>query len=117
MNLVSVVSVLPEEGIKFSDGSHLFSHHQEDCCENHYADFNYVSLNDFEGLLFDVSSLDFIIPIEGYGFRMKAVCEQEVSIPCYGENNGYYSTNLTLVLSKDGKQQHLDISDCQEIYY
>ena len=117
MSLVSIVSVLPEDGIEFSDGSHLFSHHQEDCCEYHYADFNYVSLEDFEGMLFDTSSLDFIIPVPEYGFRMKAVCGQEVSVPCYGENNGYYSTNLTLVLSKDGKQQHLDISDCQEIYY
>ena len=68
MNLVSVVSVLLEEGDKFSNGSLLFSYHQEDCCESHYADFNYASLDGFEGLLFDVGSLDFIIPIGGVWF-------------------------------------------------
>jgi hypothetical protein len=39
-----------------------------------------------------------------------------VRIPGYGSNNGYYSSNLDLVLS-DGKrfEKYYDISECQEI--
>lgn len=118
-----VVSVDDDMGIEFSDGSVLFYVHEQDCCENHWANFSYTSMDDFDGLMFDTSSLYFIIPIPDYGFRMKSVCGQEVSVPCYGRNNGYYSTNLTLVLSKENiatgeKEQHiLDISDCQEIRF
>jgi hypothetical protein len=52
--------------------------------------------------------------IEDYGIELIPVHGWSVKIPGYGSNNGYYSTNLSLVLS-DGRE--FDITECQEINY
>lgn len=112
--MTKVVKV-DSEGIEFQYGIFLFSHHETDCCESHYLDFSHLTLNDFEGLEFDLSSDSFFEKIEGYGIELKPVFGHSIKIPGYGDNNGYYSSNLTLWLSdnKDFNKQY-DISDCQE---
>ena len=57
-------------------------------------------MNDFDGLIFNLSNDDFFERIEGYGF-----------------NNGYYSSDLTLVVSNTNYVRKYDISDCQYIQY
>ena len=75
-----------------------------------------MTLVDFDGLLFDLTSDSFFERIEGYGITLKPLNGHPVRIPGYGFNNGYYSSNLILTLNnKKGFVKSFDISDCQEI--
>lgn len=102
--------------LRFDDKSELYSEHESDCCESHYLSFADLSLSDFEGLEFDISSPAFFEKVDGYGIRLVPVRGHAVSVPGYGYNNGYYSSHLTLVLEKDGASKtKFDISECQDI--
>ena len=92
-------------GISFSNGIFLESFHEVDCTETHDLYFQYASMEDFEGLEFDLSK-EFFERIDGYGVR----------IPGYGSNNGYYSSVMELRLTDywSGLREIHDISDCQE---
>ena len=104
-----------EDGIHFDDGSYLYSNHEQDCCESHWLDFTHISLSDFEGLDFDLSNDNFFNRIENYGIEIVPIKGWSVKIPGYGSNNGYYSSELTLVLERHGeKTRTFDISECQE---
>lgn len=111
-----VVSVYSEE-IVFDTGHRLHSDHQSDCCEHHWLSMNDLTILDFEGLHFDLSRDDFFERVEDYGIRMISTDGRVVPIPGYGRNNGYYGTDLTLVVDDaDGKTIHsIDISECQDI--
>ncbi len=100
----------------------LSSHHKPDCCEIHYLDFSQVDPLDFEGLEFNFEG-QFFEKVEGFGIRLLPSNKRNMAIPIpgYGINNGYYSTNLTLVLTiiapdkKIIKKQLFDIEECQVI--
>lgn len=112
-NLCKVVDV--NDGVSFDNGSYLEAVHDQDCCESHYLSFKDITTADFEGMEFDLSSDKFFEKVPDYGIRLVPVNGHPVSIPGYGYNNGYYSSNLTLVLSRPGKQEEkFDISECQE---
>lgn len=113
--MTQVVKVNEDE-ITFSNGVSLTSDHNQDCCESHYLSFKDLSLDDFEGLEFDLSGDSFFERVDGYGIRLVPINGHPVSVPGYGYNNGYYSSNLSLVLTKDGKQiSKFDISECQGV--
>lgn len=114
--MLSKVIAILEDSILFSTGEKLFSVHEQNCCEHHYLSFKDLTIEDFNGLEFDLTGDLFFIPVEGYGIRLIPVNGFPVSIPGYGSNNGYYSTDLTLVLQKYGERATMfDISQCQEI--
>ena len=100
----------------FEDGTRLYSNHDGECCETHYLDFEHISMDDFDGLEFDLSNDNFFEAVDGYGIRLVPTNGFPVPIPGYGYNNGYYSIELELVLSSpDGSCRVFDISNCQEI--
>lgn len=104
------------ESLEFTNGARLYSEHDQDCCENHYLDFQDIDLSDFEGLEFDLSGDAFFNKVEGYGIELLPVNGHPVRVPGYGSNNGYYSTNLTLVVEIEGKEKRVfDITECQDI--
>lgn len=78
-------------GIEFSDGSMLVDLHDQDCCENVYADFSNLDS--------DIMSYDFkgAIKIEkaqnGFKFGDN---RRWFYVPCYNVQNGYYSDNLSI---------------------
>jgi len=75
-----------------------------------------LTLADFDGLEFDLSSDYFFERIEGYGIALTPLAGHPVRIPGYGSNNGYYSADLTLVLRDvTGFKKVFDITECQEI--
>jgi hypothetical protein len=112
---LSVIKVC-QEYIEFDNGVKLLSEHEQDCCENHYLSFSDLSLDDFDGLLFDLSNDEFFKKIDGYGIELIPMRGFSVRIPGYGYNNGYYSTNLTLVITNDNDfNKSFDISECQDI--
>lgn len=104
-----------EESIVFDNGATLRSEHEQDCCEQHYLSFRDLTISDFEGLEFDLSSDDFFRRIKGYGIELIPVNGYTVKVPAYGYNNGYYSDNLSLVLENTESTRTYDISECQEI--
>ena len=116
MEKLKVVEV-KKEAIIFDNGFILESNHDQDCCENHWLDFSNLALKDFEGLEFDLSFDSFFNRVPDYGIELLPVKGWPIRIPGYGSNNGYYSSDLELVLSnKDGKWiKKYDITECQEI--
>ena len=115
MNKLKVTAVTANE-ILFENGIKLYSDHNQDCCESHYLDLTHISISDFKGLEFDLSNDDFFERIEDYGIALKPINRFPVRIPGYGSNNGWYSSNLSLVLT-DGKDftKIFDIAECQNI--
>lgn len=116
MNNVSVKQIT-EDSIVFSDGTTLQHYHQDDCCENHYLDFSALDIKDFEGLEFNLSNDKFFKRIENYGIELIPIKGWPVRIAGYGHNNGYYSSNMSLIIRGENKKtiKHFDISECQKI--
>lgn len=75
----------------------VFDVHEQDCCECVYADWKAVEHRDFYSWEQYHSIKEFIQRemelVKGYGFRLG-----RNFIPCYNEQNGYYSDELELVL-------------------
>ena len=115
MNKVKVVKV-NSEAIEFNNGIVLTSYHASDCCEEHYLSLGDLTIDDFDGLEFDLTSDTFFERIEGYGIALKPISGYPIRIPGYGINNGYYSDKLDLVLrTKKGILKNFDISECQDV--
>lgn len=115
MEKIKVIKVEPES-IEFDNGVTLSSEHESDCCEHHWLSFNDLSLQDFDGLEFDLSNDNFFKKIEDYGIELVPVNGHSVKVRGYGSNNGYYSTNLTMVVT-DGKDfvKTYDVTECQVV--
>lgn len=115
MNQLKVIKV-NTESIEFDNGILLESDHSQDCCENHYLSFGDLTISDFEGMEFDLAA-DFFERIEGYGIAILPINGHPVRVPGYGYNNGYYSSNLDLILRSNngGIIKRFDISECQNI--
>lgn len=102
--------------IKFDNGYTLNSYHSQDCCESHYLDFSYVVFDEVKDLEFDLSNDNFFKKIDGYGIELIPVSGFTIKIPGYGYNNGYYSTELLLMLDgPSGVHKTYDVQECQVI--
>lgn len=116
MNNLKIVKVT-NDYIIFDNGYKLTSEHERDCCEDHYLSFEHLTLEECADLEFDFSNDDFLEKIDGYGIALKPIKGHPIRVCGYGNNNGYYSTNLTLVIMDSiGKNvKTYDISECQDI--
>lgn len=115
MKKLKVVKV-SQDAIEFEGNIKLYSHHDQDCCESHYLDLEHLSLSDFEGLEFDLSGDGFFNRIDGYGIELIPNKGFSVKIAGYGSNNGYYSSDLNLVIALGSDDiRTYDISDCQVV--
>lgn len=105
-----------DDTIEFSNGLKLYSNHEQDCCENHYLSLSDLTLSDFDGLEFDLTTDNFFERIEYFGIALKPINGHPVRIPGYGSNNGYYSSKLDLILTDSKTLTKIyDISECQVI--
>ncbi len=102
--------------IEFENGIKLYSNHEPDCCESHSLCLSDLTIDDFNDLEFDLTNDDFFKRIDGYGIELIPVKGHSVKIAGHGYNNGYYSSQLDLILT-DGKEftKTFDISKCQDI--
>lgn len=114
---MSKVILVDSDFIDFDTGHRLLSEHTSDCCEHHYLSMANLDVRDFEGMDFDLDRTDFFERVEDFGIRLVATNGYAIPIPGYGSNNGYYSSDLNLVvIDADGKTVwDIDISECQEI--
>lgn len=115
--------------IEFDNGNVLTDHHQQDCCEHVYADFenlqvltkigsNSMSSEDLE---FDENLFANIELMEGVGFKIKDKNGIELFVSCYDFQNGYYSSDLELVYTKNVNgikiKEKIDITNCSKSDY
>lgn len=114
MEKLKVVKVTSDE-LVFDNGFKLFSDHNQDCCEHHYLDFSDLTIGDFEDLEFNLANDYFFNRVEEYGIELKPLVGHVVRIPGYGLNNGYYGSNIDLVIADlNGKTiKSYDVSECQ----
>lgn len=116
MKHLKVVRIGAEE-LEFDNGMILKSYHEKDCCEYHWLSMDDLTMADFNGLLFDLSNDGFFERIEDYGIALKPKNGHPVRIPGYSSNNGYYSANLSLVITEangNGYFKKYDIEECQK---
>lgn len=82
-----------EDFIEFDNGKRIEFDHYQECCENNYADFKQL-----EPLARDV---DFSEPLVfescNYGFRFGNPPIYMFFVPCYSEQNGFYSNELDIL--------------------
>lgn len=116
MNKVKVVKI-DDDSLEFDNGVVLTSNHEQDWCESHHLSLSDLTLEDFEGLEFDLESDELFERIEDYGIALKPLMGFPVRIPGYGYNNGYYSDQLELTLEGKNFSKVFDITECQDVIY
>lgn len=106
--------------IYFEEGDVTFNtYHQQDCCEEVYGDFSIVQYHK-EKLVGKILVKIEVKAIEGMGFLLCFTFDWEVTekifIPCYNSQNGYYSDDLSLIISEGSSKIEINISDLVEDY-
>lgn len=105
----ATIIYIDEDCLQFSNGKEITYDHGQDCCEWNYADFKAIA-DEVRGLIFDMRDLRFEA-VEDSGFRFGNE-GQMIFVPCYSEQNGYYTQDLDIYL--DGEEV-LHIEDCEWI--
>jgi hypothetical protein len=105
--------------IKTEDGKEITisDEHDQECCENVYADFSVLELYAKDIIGKTVEHL-IVKGVEDVGFLLCFYDDSDslakALICCYNSQNGYYSSALTLVLEKEGVKTLVDISEFVE---
>ena len=89
----AIIERITEEEIFFSNGSTISYDHCADCCEWNYADFS--QLEELAKKTVFTFPLTFE-KVEGAGFRFGNPVQKMFFVPCYSEQNGYYSDEIEI---------------------
>ena len=105
------IKLIDEEKIVFDNGDCITFDHEQDCCEWNYADFQQID-DIAKGWKFDKKKLVFEA-IEDCGFRFGNLPNKMVFVPCYSEQNGYYSSDIDIYFNNNKVlhfccEEHLD---------
>lgn len=92
--------------VEFENGFRIEDYHEQDCCEHVYADWSSLDNTGFDNL--EISEL-VIEGVECVGFRINGY-----TVHCYNSQNGYYSSDLELNITYNGKLISINISDFVE---
>lgn len=99
----------------------ISGYHCQSCCEEHYLDFSGIEELVEDGMLFCVDTENpesFFCRVEDFGIRLLPTNSHPVSVPGYGSNNGYYSSDLYLTVEDlrfHKEVLRVDVSECQDI--
>ena len=85
------ITKIDDEQILFSDGSRITFDHDQDCCEYNYADFQ--QLDDLARSYKFQRPLCFESAKGGFRFGDS---RRMFYVPCYSEQNGYYTTEVDI---------------------
>ena len=97
-----------DEGLLFSDETKVMDYHDQDCCESVYADWKQL---DDTGILEDTFKELVITGNPELGIVLNGT----YGIPCYNEQNGYYSDDLSIIVEQPGRPSiEIDISNFVE---
>lgn len=89
------------------------SDHVEDCCEHVFADFSILKYATKHILAQEKTKEISFKGVEKMGFLM-IIGDNKYFIPCYNIQNGYYSSDLGLVVIEDNVKHKVNISDFVE---
>lgn len=89
------IVLIDDEQIVFSNGNTITYGHEQDCCEDNWADFKY--LKDDE----TIYNIDFeedlcFEAVEKSGFIFGNKSGKMYFIPCYSDQNGYYTSDIDI---------------------
>lgn len=82
------ITEVNSEMILFEDGSKITFDHDQDCCEDNYADFEQID-DIAKNTDFDTNNMLFE-SVDGSGFRFGNE-NKMFFVPCYSDQNGYYT--------------------------
>ena len=89
-----------DETIYFNDGSFICYAHERDCCEYNYADFDTLSTfyhgEEFSSVFIEAKEEGFLLHLRDAAQFKQFGETMKIWIPCYSEQNGYYSADLTV---------------------
>lgn len=94
------IKTIDEYAITFDNGNTITFDHDYDCCEWNYADFQQI--DDIARNWKFNENLDFE-SVEGSGFRFGNLPNKMVFVPCYSEQNGYYSSDIDIYYNNELK--------------
>lgn len=96
MSLARVIKVTEDE-ILFDTGDKITYSHEQDCCENNYADFLQVE----DELYRETFECIRVVPVDKYGFILFPYLKNDygIFIPCYSEQNGYYTSDISIYVN------------------
>lgn len=107
---MKIAKIISEEKIIFDNGNEITYDHEQDCCEFNWADFdtikNDVNIDhDFdENLKFEF--------VDELGF-MFGDDECKIFVPCYSDQNGYYTVSISIYY----KGKIVTQGDCESRFY
>ena len=87
------IKKITSEKILFDNGNEITFDHDQDCCEDNYADFE--QLDDIARNAEFSPKLKFKAVNEA-GFRFGDSPRNMYFVPCYSEQNGYYTTHIDI---------------------
>jgi len=112
--IVSCVNGFVTSGLMKINNIIIEDHHEQDCCEHVYADFSALEdttfFDELKGKNLTAKEVaNNIELVEGKGFRIFGYF-----VPCYNVQDGYYSSNLTLIITEEhGKNKiKIDLTNC-----
>lgn len=122
------IVAIHEDWLEFENGLTLEGYHEPDCCESHWLDFGALSHNSFVGkngedidLFNQTFNFRKGIPfkrVEGIGIMLYDTDGNNYLVCGYGDNNGWYSSDLALICADGGKTLYKeDITNCQDYEY
>jgi len=93
----AIITKAEENRLEFSDGTIITADHCQDCCECNYAKFD--DLDDIAmNTVFDMNKLEIEV-VEGSGIRIGNKPSKMFFVPCYSDQNGYYSSDLDIYIN------------------
>ena len=88
------IEYIDNKRICFDNGSEITFDHDQECCEHNYADFEQIDEPEIYDIEFD-EDLKFE-SVEKAGFRFGSNPTQMIFVPCYSEQNGWYTSNVDI---------------------
>ena len=108
-----------DEKIQFTDGSTITFDHDQDCCEHNYADFSVLDVfyhgERFTDYRVTHDNGGFILVLEGVprrddlDLKVGFGYEMRIFIPCYSEQNGYYSDQIDIYINNKSRVKCLSM--------
>jgi hypothetical protein len=94
----------------------ISQYHMQDCCENVWIELSKIA-DDLKSMVGrELTSLNVVKILEhgilfifGFGYVKK-----KIFCPAWNEQNGYYGSDLELIVEVDGLKSSVDISDCED---
>ena len=98
------IKQVTEVDITFDNGNRIYFDHDQDCCEHNYADFKQIDDLAWEWE-FDEDLKFESCPHSGFRFGNEG---RMVFVPCYSDQNGYYTTWIDIYYAQCWRDILLD---------